>query len=91
MDATEAHTADEYLDAAQRREAGTVNSIEEDSVLAAREDVDAKHANVKATEDTPLLAESRSSSGTLGDDVNEWEGLPWYRKPSVSLQYLLVQ
>ena len=90
MEAAEPHPTEEFLDPAQRREAGTSNNIGEHSVLAAREDVDTKLANVTATEDTPLLVESRSSSGTLGDDINEWEGLPWYKKPSVSLRYLLV-
>jgi hypothetical protein len=90
MDAAGTHKTDEYLDPTQRSQAGTSNNIGEQSVLAAREDVDTKLANVTATEDTPLLVESRSSSGTLGDSVNEWEGLPWYKKPSVSLRYLLV-
>jgi len=88
MDAAEAHPADEYLDPAQREEAGISSNIGEHTVLAARGNIDTKLANITATEDTPLLGESRSSNGTLGD--GEWKGLPWYRRPSVSLRYLLV-
>ena len=92
MDAAGAFTADDNLDSVGRRETGSSN-VGEHSVPAAKGGIGSKLANVTETEDTPLLVESRSSSRTLGDygdGGNEWERVPWYKRPSVSLRCLLI-
>jgi hypothetical protein len=93
MDATGTYPADDNLESEQEMETGTSSNIDEHSVLAARGDIDSKVtklANFTESEDTPLLEESRSSSHTQREDVRELEGLPWHKRPSVSLRYLLV-
>lgn len=87
MDAADgAFTADDNVDPIQRQESEST-VIGEASVLAAEGGLDGKFAQVEESEETPLLGDNgsprRRSEGPAAI-TSEWEGLPWYKRPSVS-------
>lgn len=93
MDAANgAFTADDNVDPVQRQGTGsTTTAIGEASVLAAEGGLDGKLAQVEESEETPLLGDNgsprRRREGVEGGR-NERDGLPWYKRPSVSFTRL---
>ncbi|KAG0635473.1 major facilitator superfamily domain-containing protein [Tuber brumale] len=44
---------------------------------------DLQHGGAEAGETSPLTDESRNGALAKADEIDDWEGVPWYRKPSV--------
>lgn len=97
MDHNGAFTADEGIDVAQRK--GNRAKAGENGMAIANGSVYTKNdsTTVEETEATPLLI----STGNSDDDSDyappvghtwtpgsEWEGLPWWKAPSVRLYYM---
>lgn len=91
MDAADgAFTADDNVDPIHRQETEST-VIGEASVLAAEGGLDGKLARAEESEETPLLGvngSTRRPSEQTDAITSEWEGLPWYKRPSVSYSYI---
>jgi hypothetical protein len=99
MDHNGVHTADDNVDATQRRRAGSRRDGE-DSMLATEGDIDKRQRDSdEESEETPLLVDGSTNGQANGDHSRRqsvyrpWEefaDLPWWKKPHVSLLSLAI-
>jgi len=96
MDHNGVFTAEDNVDAVQRRKPDS-KKMGEDTMTAAQGGVDNRTEN-EHSEGSPLLnTEGSGSGGSAGPppyeeevdypkpDYNEWDHLPWWKRPSVCL------
>jgi hypothetical protein len=88
MENTDPYLSDENVNTVQRR-APAKDRTGKNTVMAARGGVDGD-AVLQHSEQTPLLDSSGDEESTDGDASrptwefeDEWEGLPWHKRPSV--------